>query len=47
MRLRLESVDHGTTFPVRLHWEEAFLFPVATPEGRRDVLIGGTLILFC
>jgi hypothetical protein len=33
-------------FPIRLDWKEAFLFPVATPEARRDVLIGGTLILF-
>jgi len=31
--------------PVRLDWRTAFLFPIATPDGRRDVLIGGTLIL--
>ena len=31
--------------PARLDWKAAFLFPVGTPEGRRDVLIGGTLIL--
>jgi hypothetical protein len=29
-----------------LTWRSAFLFPVRTPEGRRDVLIGGLLILF-
>jgi len=33
-------------FPQRLHWKDAFLFPIETPEARRDVLIGGTLILF-
>src|SRR5689334_14089872 len=36
----------GTEFPRHLHWKDAFLFPVETPEARRDVLIGGTLILF-
>jgi hypothetical protein len=33
-------------FPRHLHWKNAFLFPIETPEARRDVLIGGTLILF-
>src|SRR5262245_37068450 len=33
-------------FPSELDWRDAFRFPVATPEGRKDVLIGGTLILF-
>lgn len=33
-------------FPSELDWRDAFYFPVATPEGRKDVLIGGTLILF-
>jgi hypothetical protein len=33
-------------FPSQLDWRDAFRFPVATPEGRKDVLIGGTLILF-
>lgn len=33
-------------FPQRLQWKDAFLFPVETPEARRDVLVGGTLILF-
>jgi len=32
-------------FPRHLHWKNAFLFPIETPEARRDVLIGGTLIL--
>jgi hypothetical protein len=32
-------------FPRHLHWKDAFLFPLETPEARRDVLIGGTLIL--
>src|SRR5262245_51086438 len=33
-------------FPAELDWRDAFRFPVATPEGRKDVLIGVTLILF-
>lgn len=32
--------------PTHLEWRDAFLFPIATADGRRDVLIGGTLILF-
>jgi hypothetical protein len=32
--------------PVELSWKDAFLFPVGTPEGRKDVLIGGLAILF-
>jgi hypothetical protein len=33
-------------FPSELDWRDAFFFPIATAEGRKDVLIGGTLILF-
>ncbi len=32
--------------PDRLSWKDAFLFPIGTPEGRRDVLIGGLAIIF-
>jgi hypothetical protein len=31
--------------PDVLSWKDAFLFPVGTPEGRRDVFIGGLAIL--
>jgi len=31
--------------PSQLTWRSAFLFPVLTPEGRRDIWIGGLLIL--
>src|SRR5262245_35575671 len=36
----------GVEFPRHLNWKDAFRFPIDTPEARRDVLIGGTLILF-
>lgn len=32
-------------FPSRLDWKDAFLFPISTADARRDVFIGGTLIL--
>jgi len=32
-------------FPTRLTWRRAFAFPVETPEGRRDIWVGGLLIL--
>ena len=35
----------GVGFPPQLRWKDAFRFPIDTPEARRDVLIGGTLIL--
>lgn len=38
-------VARGAAFPTRLTWRRAFAFPVETPEGRRDLWIGGLLIL--
>ena len=38
-------VIQGAAFPTRLTWRRAFSFPVETPEGRRDIWIGGLLIL--
>ena len=38
--------DRASALPNQLDWKTAFVFPVATPDGRKDVLIGGTLILF-
>lgn len=35
----------GAAFPACLTWRRAFAFPVETPEGRRDIWIGGLLIL--
>lgn len=32
--------------PSNLSWKDSFLFPVSTPDGRIDILIGGLLILF-
>lgn len=32
--------------PKRLSFRDAFVFPVASPEGRRDILIGGLLVIF-
>jgi hypothetical protein len=40
MHLRVPA----THLPERLTVRDAFLFPVATKEGRRDVLIGGLLL---
>lgn len=39
-------VVRGAAFPTRLTWKRAFAFPVETPEGRRDIWVGGLLILF-
>ena len=33
-------------FPVALGWRDALLFPIATPDGRRDVLVGGLAVIF-
>ena len=38
-------VMRGATLPTRLTWRRAFAFPIETPEGRRDLWIGGLLIL--
>jgi hypothetical protein len=35
----------GANLPSRLTWRQAFAFPIETPEARRDVWIGGLLIL--
>ncbi|HJP61126.1 MAG TPA: hypothetical protein VJ865_14060 [Gemmatimonadaceae bacterium] len=34
-----------TGLPTRLSWRAALQFPVATPEGRHDVLIGGIAVI--
>jgi hypothetical protein len=33
-------------FPKKLTYRDAFYFPIATAEARRDIIIGGLLILF-
>src|SRR5690349_2551245 len=43
--VRLAEQGHGSSLSSRLTWRSAFLFPIRTPEGRRDVWIGGLLIL--
>jgi hypothetical protein len=32
--------------PKQLSFRESFLFPIESPEGRRDVLIGGLVVIF-
>jgi hypothetical protein len=43
-------VDHRhlavSALPTQLSWRASFEFPVATPEGRHDVLIGGIAVIF-
>ena len=36
----------GSGLPNHLTWRDAFRFPVATPEGRHDVVIGGLAVIF-
>lgn len=33
-------------FPKTLTFKDSFLFPINTPAGRRDILIGGLLVIF-
>jgi hypothetical protein len=32
--------------PKKLTFQESFLFPIDTPEGRRDIIIGGLAVIF-
>ncbi|HJQ11052.1 MAG TPA: hypothetical protein VJ840_08475 [Gemmatimonadaceae bacterium] len=36
----------GRGLPNQLTWRDAFRFPIATPEGRHDVLVGGLAVIF-
>jgi hypothetical protein len=42
---RLVAMSTARGLPTRLGWRESFQFPIATPEGRRDVLIGGIAVV--
>jgi hypothetical protein len=43
--LQTQPIRRTSLLPARLTLRNAFLFPVQTPDGRRDIWIGGLLIL--
>lgn len=32
--------------PSELRWKESLLFPIETPEARRDIVLGGLAVIF-